>query len=89
MVVADKYRPRRWCVGLVAGIVALGASGIAPAGAQSVPIVVPSIAPIVVGIPAGAPIVVVGIPGTGGATGRADVDVDVDINRHHGRAAVR
>ena len=83
---------RRWGVGLVAGLVACGACGIAPVQAQSVPIVVPPISPIVVGIPPAAPSLVVGFPGdsrvhsqdglTWSTSGRADVDVD--ITRQHG-----
>ena len=71
--------------------------GAAPVQAQSVPIIVPPISAIVVGIPPSAPSLVVGFPGDSGVnsragltwstTGRADVDVDVDINRQHGQAA--
>jgi hypothetical protein len=88
---------RRWAVGLVAGLVACGLFGAAPVQAQSVPIVVPPISSIVVGIPPGIPSLVVGLPGDSGVsnragltwsiTGRADVDVDVDIDRQHGQAA--
>ena len=87
---------RRWGVGLVAGLVAGGAFGIASVQAQSVPIIIPPISAIVVGIPPSAPSFV-GFPGDTGVhsqagltwstTGRADVDVDVDIDRQHGRAA--
>ena len=88
---------RRWGVGLVAGLIACGAVGAAPVEAQSVPIIVPPISAIVVGIPPSIPSLVVGLPGDSGVnsrggltwstTGRADVDVDVDINRQHGQAA--
>jgi hypothetical protein len=88
---------RQWGIGLVAALLAFGAGGLTPVAAQSVPIIVPPIAPIVIGIPAGIPSGVVGLPGTSGVhttagvtwstTGRADVDVDID--RHHGQAAVR
>jgi hypothetical protein len=87
---------RRWGVGLVAGLVACGAIGAAPAQAQSVPIIIPPISAIVVGIPPSIPSLVVGLPGDSGVnsragltwstTGRADVDVDVDIDRQHGQA---
>ena len=89
---------RRWGVGLFAALVACGAFGAAPVQAQSVPIIVPPISAIVVGIPPGIPSLVVGFPGDSGVnsragltwstTGRADVDVDVDISRQHGQAAV-
>ncbi|MDF3042504.1 MAG: hypothetical protein K0Q71_5210 [Thermomicrobiales bacterium] len=88
---------RRWVLGLVAALVAWGVVGAAPARAQSVPIVVPPISSVVVGIPPGIPSLVVGLPGdsrvssrgglTWSITGRADVDVDVDIDRQHGQAA--
>jgi hypothetical protein len=82
---------------LVAGFVAGAALGAAPVHAQSIPIVVPPIGPITAGIPIGASPVVVGIPVLGGANSRGGVtwsesgraDVDVDIDRHHGRAAAR
>jgi hypothetical protein len=87
---------RRWGVGLVAGLLACGAFGIAPVHAQSVPVVVPPISAIVVGIPPSVPSFV-GFPGDsrvhsqGGLTwstsGRADVDVDVDVDRQHGQAS--
>ena len=87
---------RRWGVGLVAGLVACGAIGVAPAQAQSVPVVIPPISAVVVGLPPGIPSFV-GFPGDSGVhsragltwstTGRADVDVDVDISRQHGQAA--
>ena len=88
---------RRCTVGLVAGLLACGVCGIAPARAQSVPIIVPPISAIVVGIPPSIPSLVVGFPGDNGVnsrggltwstTGRADVDVDVDISRQHGQVA--
>ncbi len=88
---------RRWGVGFVAGLVACGAFGIAPARAQSVPVIVPPISAIVVGIPPVAPSFIVGFPGDSGVhsqdgvtwstSGRADVDVDVDITQQHGQAA--
>lgn len=87
---------RRWGVGLLAGLVACSAVGVAPVQAQSVPIIVPPISSIVVGNPPGMPSLV-GLPGDSGVTsrggltwstaGRADVDVDVDIDRQHGQAA--
>ena len=90
--------PRRWGVGLVAGLVACGAFGIAPVQAQSVPVIIPPISAIVVGIPPVVPSFVVGFPGdtrvhtqaglTWTTSGRADVDVDVDISQQHGQAAV-
>jgi hypothetical protein len=59
--------PRRWGVGLVAGLVACGA--------------------FVVGFPGDT-----GVHSQAGLTwttsGRADVDVDVDISEQHGQAAV-
>ena len=91
--------PRRWGVGLVAGLVAGGAFGIAPVHvqAQSVPVIIPPISAIVVGIPPAVPSWV-GFPGDSGVhtqagltwstSGRADVDVDVDISEQHGQAAV-
>ena len=88
---------RRWGVGLVAGLVAFGALGMAPVQAQSVPIIVPPISVIVVGIPPSTPSLVIGFPGDsqvisrGGLTwstsGRADVDVDIDISRQHGQVS--
>ena len=87
---------RRWGAGLVAGLVACGAFGIAPVQAQSVPIIVPPISAVVVGIPPSIPSLV-GFPGDSGVnnragltwstTGRADVDVDVDIDRQHGQVS--
>ena len=87
----------RWGVALIAGLIAWGAFGIAPAHAQSVPVIVPPISAIVVGIPPAVPSLVVGFPGDSGVhsqggltwstSGRADVDVDVDINRQPGQAA--
>ena len=97
MVLMFKHTPRRVAVGLVAGLVACGMLGVAPALAQSVPVIVPPISPLVVGITPGIPSLVVGFPGTSGVhsrdgvtwstSGRADVDVDID--RHHGQAAAR
>ena len=86
---------RRWGVGLVAGLVACGMVRVAPVGAQSVPIIVSPISPVVVGITPGIPSLVVGMPGNGEVTSRAGVtwstsgraDVDIDIDRHHGQAA--
>jgi hypothetical protein len=90
--------PRRWGIGLVAGLVAGGAFGIAPVQAQSVPVIIPPISAVVVGIPPAIPSFVVGFPGDTGVhsqagltwttSGRADVDVDVDITEQHGQAAV-
>jgi len=87
---------RRWGIGLVAGLVACGVFGIAPVQAQSVPIIVPPISSVVVGLPPGIPSLV-GLPGDSGVTsrggmiwsttGRADVDLDVDIDHQHGQAA--
>ena len=89
MVPMITHTRRRWGVGFVAGIVACGLVGSTPAGAQSVPIIIPPIAPIMVGIP---PVFVGGGEHSQGGiswstTGRADVDVDID--RHHGQAAAR
>jgi hypothetical protein len=84
---------RRWSVGLVAGLVACGVLGVAPVGAQSAPVIVPPISPIVVGITPVIPWVVVGDSehSRGGlnwsTSGRADVDIDID--RSHGQAAAR
>jgi hypothetical protein len=84
---------RRWSVGLIAGLMACGVLGAAPVGAQTVPVIVPPISPIVVGITPSIPWVVVGDAehSRGGLTwstsGRADVDIDID--RHHGQAAAR
>jgi hypothetical protein len=88
---------RRWGVGLIAGLVACGAFGIAPVQAQTVPVIIPPISAIVVGIPPSIPSWV-GVPGDSGVhtqagltwttSGRADVDVDVDISEQHGQAAV-
>jgi hypothetical protein len=88
---------RRWSIGLAAGLMACAAFGVAPVHAQSVPIIVPPLPPIVVGISAGVPPVVVGIPGISGVHDRAGVtwsesgraQVDIDIDRHHGQAAAR
>ena len=87
---------RRWGVALIAGFVGCGAFGIAPVQAQSVPVIIPPISAIVVGIPPSIPSFV-GFPGDSGlhsqggvtwsSTGRVDVDVDVDIDRQHGQAA--
>ena len=86
---------RRCGVGLIAALVACGVFGAAPVRAQSLPIVVPPISAIVVGIPPVMPSLIVGFPGESGVhgqggltwstTGRADVDVD--ISRQHGQAA--
>ena len=91
------FTRRRLGVGLVAGLIACGAVGVAPVEAQSVPVIVPPISSIVVGIPPAMPPLIVGFPGDSGVhsqggltwstTGRADVDVDVDISRQHGQAA--
>ncbi len=59
------------------------------------PVIVPPSAPVVVGIPAGIP--VVGIPENSGVRSRAGMtwstrgraDVDIAIDRRHGQAAVR
>jgi hypothetical protein len=88
---------RPWGIALVAGLAACAALGATPVRAQSVPVVVPPIAPIVVGVPAGIPSVAIGIPGTRGAHSRSGVtwstsgraDVDVDVARRHGQAATR
>jgi hypothetical protein len=88
--------PRRWGVGLVAGLVACGAFGIAPVQAQSVPVIVPPISAIVVGIPPSIPSFVVGFPGDTGVHSQAGLtwttsggaDVDVDVSEQHGQAAV-
>jgi len=95
MVPLVTHMSRRLGVGLVASLVAYGVLGIAPVHAQSVPIIVPPISPIAVGITPAIPSLVVGIPGDSGVhnrsgmtwstTGRADVDIDID--RHHGQAA--
>jgi hypothetical protein len=97
MVSMRTYSRRRWAATLIIGLMACGLFGTAPAQAQSAPIVVPPIASIVAGIPPGTPSLVVGFPGDSGVnsragltwstTGRADVDIDVDINRQHGQAA--
>ena len=97
MVSMVNYTSRRLVVGLAAGLVAYGVLGVAPARAQSVPIIVPPISPIVIGITPAIPSLIVGIPGDSGVhsrsgvtwstTGRADVDIDID--RHHGQAAAR
>lgn len=87
------YRQRRWGVALIAGFVACGVYGIAPIEAQSVPIIVPPMSPIVVGITPGIPSLVVEGSGSSRAgvtwstSGRADMDVDVD--RQHGLASAR
>ena len=84
---------RRWGVGLVAGLMAYGLVGSTPVGAQSVPIIMPPITPIVAGIPVSIPPIFVGVSehSQGGiswsTTGRADVDIDID--HHHGQAAAR
>ena len=93
----QNHSRRRWGVGLIVGLVACGAVGVAPVQAQSVPIIIPPISPIVVGIPPGIPSLIVGLPGDSGVTSRAGLtwsttgraDVDVDIDRQHGQAAVR
>ena len=87
---------RRLSFALIAALVACGAFDAAPVQAQSVPVVVPPISAIVVGIPPAMP-ALVGIPGDSGVSshggliwstsGRASVDVDVDINRQPGQAA--
>ena len=87
---------RRWGVALIAALVACGAFGAAPVRAQSVPVIVPPISAIVVGIPPAMP-ALVGTPGDSGVSGqgglirstsgRASVDGDVDINRQPGQAA--
>jgi hypothetical protein len=94
-VMRDSTR-RRWGAGLAAGLIACGVVGIAPVQAQSVPIIVPPISAVVVGIPPSIPSLV-GFPGDSGVnnragltwstTGRADVDVDVDIDRQHGQVS--
>jgi hypothetical protein len=75
---------RRWGIGLVVGLAACGVMGGAPVHAQSAPIIVPPIAPIVIGFPGDS-----GVNSRGGliwaTSGRADVDVDID--RQHGQAA--
>jgi hypothetical protein len=88
---------RRWGVGLVAALIACGAFRAAPVQAQSVPVVVPPISAIVVGIPPAILSLGVGFPGDNGVrsqgaltwstTGRADVDVDVDIDQQHEQVA--
>ena len=88
---------RRWGIGLIVGLVACGAVGVAPVQAQSVPIIIQPISPIVVGIPPGIPSLIVGLPGDSGVSSRGGLtwsttggaDVDVDIDRQHGQAAVR
>lgn len=80
---------RRWSLGLIVGLVACGVFGGTPVRAQSVPIIVPPISPIVVGSMPGFP--AGGVNSRAGLTwsrsGRADVDIDID--RQHGHAAVR
>ena len=88
---------QRWSAGLAAALIACGAFGAAPVQAQSVPVIVPPISSIVVGIPPTIPSLAVGLPGdnrvrsqgglTWSTTGRADVDVDVDIDQQHGQVA--
>jgi multidrug efflux pump subunit AcrA (membrane-fusion protein) len=90
-------RQRRWSLGLAAGLITCGVVGVAPTSAQSVPVIVPSVGPIIVGITANVPSVIVGIPGqsevheqsgvTWSKSGRADVDIDV--GQHHGQAAAQ
>lgn len=90
-----KNRWRRWSPRLVGGCLMIGTMGIAPAGAQSLPqgpVVILPIAPVELTIP----IVVPPLSGAGvgmrrdglswSRTGRADVDVDID--RHHGREVI-
>ncbi len=96
MDVVGNVKRRRWGAGLVAGLVVWGAFGIAPAQAQSVPVIGPPISAIVVGIPSALPSLV-GLPGDSGVrcqgglswstSGRTDVDVAVDVNRQPGQAA--
>ena len=86
-----------WSLGLAVGLVSSGLIGATPVQAQSVPVIVPPITAVVAGLPPTLPSVVVGIPGMSGVhsrdevtwstTGRADVDVDID--QHHGQAAMR
>ena len=91
------HKRRRWAVGLLAGLMACEVLGVAPMHAQSVPIIIPPISPVVVGIPVSIPSLVVGVPGGSEVNSRAGVtwstsgraDVDVDIDRHHGQAAAR
>ena len=90
---------RRWSVGLVAGLVACGAFGGAPVKAQSAPVIVPRVSAIVVEISTAMPSLLVGFPGDNGVssqsgltwpiTGRADVDVDIEVNRQHCQVAAR
>lgn len=93
MALMIKHARRRWGVGLVAGLVAGAVVGGAPVRTQAVPIIIPPMSPIVVGVPISIPPIVAGVSehSRGGVTwstsGRADVDIDTD--RHHGQAAAR
>ncbi len=90
-------RQPRWRLGVVVGLAAWGIVGLAPAQAHTMPIIVPPIAPIMIGIPGGLPSRHGGLPGTSTGNSRADLtwstrgraDVDVEIDRQHGQAAVR
>src|SRR5215212_11460626 len=62
---------RRWGVGLATALVACGLFGAGPARAESVPIIIPPISSIVVGIPPVMPSLVVGLPGESGVNSRA------------------
>jgi len=90
-------RYRRWGVGLIAALMACGAFGAAPVRAQSVPIVVPPISSIVVGIPPAMPSLVFGASDDSGVhsqggltwstTGRAGVDVDINSQQSQAEAS--
>jgi hypothetical protein len=93
----SRLRRGRWHLGLAVSLVSCGLMGATPVQAESVPVIVPPITAVVAGVTPAQPPVVVGMPGMSGVhsrdevtwstTGRADVDVDLD--QHHGQAAVR
>src|SRR5215218_11199197 len=62
-IVSMRNHARRWVVGLATALVACGLFGAAPAQAEAVPIIIPPISSIVVGIPPVMPSLVVGFPG--------------------------
>ena len=75
----------RWLAAVIVGLALASTLGITSGQAQTVPIIIPPVVPVIIGLPSSG-----GRAGlTWSTTGRADVDVHVDRSQQHGRAMVR